>query len=646
MEGRGLGHLSRSCKLARSLQDFASCMIGTGIRYAGNLVPEKCEYVRIPGLDGLIESRAAERGKIPFVDIPERDALRFRRGFLETLEKAFNPDLIVTDLLPAGNFDELAGILASSPAQKFILFRSVVGNEGTEAIHKFGLDKLASSYDGFLIASDARTSHVEEDLQLKNGLAAKSHYIGYVSLPVSRGEIESVRLQRGLRENDRWVVCSAGSGFHSAPEFGDWLHLAEEFRDVHFDIVLGPSYWGCAPSANPSVFFDGRVRLLTEHPDLRLFHAAADVVISHGGYNALTETMEGGAPLIVDVRNDPHQERVRHARELQRYYPITITESPEQLRTSLCVALSNSSPRRPVRNGSALDFNGCDEFRRLISERLATSRAASRPSPGPSEAQTTVFVTTVGDQQHFTPCMEHLRSQTVARPVDVIDRVAPMSAALQQMIDRCNTPFYVQVDEDMQLFPSAIESLERMMQESPPSVALICAYLWDCETHQPIQGVKIYRHSILKQFPYRDTLSCEIEQIARMKEAGFSVSILPLGDRSTCFGTHGGHYTPATAFKRWQRHFQKHQKLGNMKWLEPWPKRLLDRYFETRDEVHLYAFLGAVAGITGDAPPDRELDWTHPNTALASLRRYFASHSNGTVITPTAARTDNCHEIP
>ena len=244
-----------------------------------------------------------------------------------------------------------------------------------------------------------------------------------------------------------------------------------------------------------------------------------------------------------------------------------------------------------------------------------------------NQADTTVFVTTIGDEQHFSRCTEHLERQSAKRAVEIIDHVAPMSAALQEMIDRCQTPFYVQVDEDMQLFPHAIESLERMIKDAPPSVAIICAYVWDCETQRPIQGVKIYRHEVVKRFPYKDTLSCEIEQIARMKAAGFSITILDGSDRSKCFGTHGGHYTPETAFKRWQRHFQKHQQIGNMKWIEPWPERLLARYIETRDMTHLYAFLGAVSGIAGGVPSDCELDWRQPNLALASLKRYFVADS-------------------
>jgi hypothetical protein len=237
--------------------------------------------------------------------------------------------------------------------------------------------------------------------------------------------------------------------------------------------------------------------------------------------------------------------------------------------------------------------------------------------------ETTIFVTTIGDEPNFADCMEHLRSQTVQRPIEIIDHVAPMSFALQQMHERCTSAFYMQVDEDMILFPDAVAKLEALIQEAPAKVAMICAPLWDCDTDQPIYGVKTYRHEIVRQFPYQDSLSCETQQLDRIKAAGFEVELLPLTDRSGCLGEHGKHYSPETIFRRWQRLFHKHEQLGHRAWIEPWAERLLDRYIASKDKTHLYAFLGAVAGIAGDPAADRELDWREPNPALSRIQRYF-----------------------
>lgn len=240
--------------------------------------------------------------------------------------------------------------------------------------------------------------------------------------------------------------------------------------------------------------------------------------------------------------------------------------------------------------------------------------------------QTTIFVTTIGDEENFKDCMDHLTAQTVSRPVDIIDRVAPMSAAFSEMHRRCVTPFYVQVDEDMILFPDAIATLEQRIRDGPDNLAMVCAPLWDCDTRQPLYGVKIYRHGIVKQFPYHSALASESIQLQQIRSAGYVVDLLPL-TQDACLGEHGKHYSPATIFVRWQRLLQKQLVYGNRHWVAAWPKRLLDRYVETQSPVHLYAVLGSIAGITGAPLPDTELDFTKPNEALARIRAYFPVES-------------------
>lgn len=236
----------------------------------------------------------------------------------------------------------------------------------------------------------------------------------------------------------------------------------------------------------------------------------------------------------------------------------------------------------------------------------------------------TVFVTTIGDEQNFEECISHLKAQSVRTVIEIIDHVAPLSAALQEMHHRCRTDYYVQVDEDMILQPHAIETLGTWIRSAPERVALICAPLWDCDAELPIYGVKIYRTSIVRQFPYdENVLSCERRQLEQIQAAGYEVDRRPVTDRSTCLGEHGKHYTPETIFKRWQLCFQKHHRLHNMAWIEPYAQRLLERYVKTGATLHLYAFLGALSGIVGPAPADREADWREPNLALQQLRRYF-----------------------
>ena len=203
-----------------------------------------------------------------------------------------------------------------------------------------------------------------------------------------------------------------------------------------------------------------------------------------------------------------------------------------------------------------------------------------------------------------------------------------MSEAFQQMLDRCETEYYVQVDEDMHLDPDAIERLHTVIDASNPSIALACGALWDCDVSHPIYGLKIYRHRIVKDFRYHDTFSCEKTQLDALRAAGYEAELLSLDSREDCFGEHGKYYDRRSIYVRWRRLMQKRvlyrERPGrNLPWVEDWPKRLLDRYLKTRDPLHMYALFGAVAGLASPLPDDREYDYRDPVPDFELLREYF-----------------------
>jgi len=270
-------------------------------------------------------------------------------------------------------------MLTRSRARKIIVFRPVVGDKIEEAVRgDLGLEALGRLYDAFLIASDRRTAALDDAMRFTDREKSLSHYIGYVSTPISHAEIEAVRRLRGLQPGERWVVCSAGSGFYNRQLIDDCLGLSREFSAARFDLVVGPS--GSPPKRpDEALLHDERIQMVVDRPDLRMILGAADIVICHGGYNTLTETMEGGAALIVDTRGDVYRERAGHAMRLQRYYPIAIAEDTGGLARHLRAALAGGLERRSIRDTAALDFEGCREFARLVSERGSLHRYSHRP---------------------------------------------------------------------------------------------------------------------------------------------------------------------------------------------------------------------------------------------------------------------------
>ena len=239
--------------------------------------------------------------------------------------------------------------------------------------------------------------------------------------------------------------------------------------------------------------------------------------------------------------------------------------------------------------------------------------------------EVTVFLLTVGDEINLRECLDGLRSQTVTFQLEIVNHVAPLWRALQQMIERCKTPLFIEVDEDMILLPHAVESLFNQIAMAPTDVALVCGSLWDCYMEYPIHGIKIYKHNIAKQFAFENNSSSDWMQFRHMKEAGYNWILASLEARSFCLGEHGKHYTPESIFRRWRGLMQKHRRYNNMPWVQPWPKRIVSRFVERKHELDLYALCGIVAGLVGDLPEDREVDFREVCQDFASLRFFLES---------------------
>ncbi len=226
--------------------------------------------------------------------------------------------------------------------------------------------------------------------------------------------------------------------------------------------------------------------------------------------------------------------------------------------------------------------------------------AGMRPGRLDLSGEVTVFVPTVGAAS-FEACIEHLGSQDSTFKLDIIDRIAPMSAAFQQMLDRCTTPYFVQADEDMLLAPHAVRVLLKEIKNVGAGTAIYCASLWDEHLDRAIAGVKIYRHEIVNRYPYADVMGCEIDQLKRMRDDNYVVIVAPVDDvdrDSACIlGAHGMFYTRRSIFERYFTLECKRRRDPRMfKWLEEYRVRFMQRFFEDPSELNFFALMGLLAG--------------------------------------------------
>ena len=259
----------------------------------------------------------------------------------------------------------------------------------------------------------------------------------------------------------------------------------------------------------------------------------------------------------------------------------------------------------------------------------------SAASPGPMlpdlSNELTVFVSTVG-AACFPECMAHLARQDCRFRLEMVVNVAPISAAFQAMLDRCQTPFYVQVDEDMLLRPHAIRTLLERIKATPPEVPLVVAWLWDADLGMRRQGVKAYRHAVVSRYPYADVQSCEKDQLRRMAADGH-VHVRPperdpAEDDPGVLGVECAHDDPARAFERYatleQRRLRHPDKLA---WFEPCAAEFLRRFRADPSKKNLFSLLGVIAGrLAGAERALGEKDFrTYPE--LPGLREVMAFHA-------------------
>ena len=207
-------------------------------------------------------------------------------------------------------------------------------------------------------------------------------------------------------------------------------------------------------------------------------------------------------------------------------------------------------------------------------------------------AELTVFVLTVGAPS-FEACRALLDRQDCTFTLRVVDHVAPMSAAGQRMLDECTTPYAVQVDEDMLLFPHAVRTLHEAISRAPADVAMAVATLYDVHLDNRIQGVKIFRHAVAARYPFTETLSMDVERQARLQADGHTIRHLP-----EILGLHGAFWTASSIFARYVTVERKYRSPGTEEqWFEPYHRRLLERFLDDPRDLHFFALMGVLAGV-------------------------------------------------
>ena len=354
----GLGHIRRTMAIASHLLGPGiNILILTGSPIAGRFsFAEQIDFVRIPG---MIKKTNDEYLPLS-IKINARHALDIRKNIITATAKTFQPHLFIVDKEPLGLKKEVLPTLQwlrrCRPETRSILgLRDIMDDAETvkrDWREKKVYDHLENLYSEIWIygIQDFYNPIVEYDIS--DTISRKMHFTGYIPRKIpGKDAVNKVKKEIGLKDSEKLVVVTTGGGGDGYRVMDTYLGTLESFSgSPPFKSVLitGPFM---PKNERRDVFTRARqlgVRTYHFYRQMEKIFAAADIVVSMGGYNTLCEILGQGTISLVVPRETPRKEQIIRARAFARqnlvdYIPWGEFNS-EILRQKLFALLENPEP--------------------------------------------------------------------------------------------------------------------------------------------------------------------------------------------------------------------------------------------------------------------------------------------------------------
>jgi len=352
----GLGHIRRTMAIASHLcRDNVNVLILTGSPIAGRFsFPERVDFVRIPG---MIKKTNQEYQSLS-VKIHPDHALNIRKSIIAATVKTFKPDLFIVDKEPLGLRKEVLPTLKwlkkYLPGTRSILgLRDVM--DDAETVKKDWRSKgiyeyLTRLYDEIWVYGHQSLYDPVVEYDIPDNVSKKIKFAGYISRKIpTRKAVKKIR--RNYKINDNLVVVTTGGGGDGYEVMDTFLSMLEAwpglppFKSV---LVTGPfmpktKRRQIAKRAKPFGIWSMPFYLRMEE-----LLAAADLVISMGGYNTMCELLTQQTPSIIVPRETPRKEQLIRAVAFQKKGLVEYVSwkdlTPENLRIKMLQVLQNPEP--------------------------------------------------------------------------------------------------------------------------------------------------------------------------------------------------------------------------------------------------------------------------------------------------------------
>ena len=374
----GLGHIRRTMAIASHLRGpNVNILILTGSPIAGRFnFPEHIDFVRIPG---MIKKTNEEYQPLS-IKINAKHALNIRKNIITATAKAFQPHLFIVDKEPLGLKQEVLPTLQwlrrCQPGTRTILgLRDIMDERDTtrrDWQEKGVYDILDKLYTEIWVYGNRDYYDPISEYAIPPGISSKMVFTGYIPRRVpSVSQVNKTRKEQGARDDGKLIVVTAGGGGDGYRMMEAYLAMLEKNScgsALTSVLITGPfmpdrkrkklSKRARKIGARTYYFYRKMERLM----------AAADVVVSMGGYNTICELLSLGTASIIVPRDTPRREQliraeILHHRNLIEYIPWDQC-TPERMEAKLRILLENPAPYHKAIAGFRL--TGIDRMRERL----------------------------------------------------------------------------------------------------------------------------------------------------------------------------------------------------------------------------------------------------------------------------------------
>jgi predicted glycosyltransferase len=324
----GLGHIRRTMAIATHLlEPRINILILTGSPIAGRFsFPEQIDFVRIPGM-----IKKTNEEYLPLsIKINARHALDIRKNIITATAKTFQPRLFIVDKEPLGLRKEVLPTLKwlqrCRPDTRTILgLRDIMDDADTvkkDWTKKGVYQVLESLYAEIWVYGKQEFYNPIAEYDIADSISRKIHFTGYIPRKIPGKEaVRNMRKELGVKPDDKLVAVTTGGGGDGYLIMRNYVDMLESaagglpFKSV---LITGPFM---PKNKRKKIFKRARklgVRAYHFYRQMEKIFAAADLVVSMGGYNTLCEILSQGTPSLVIPREAPRKEQMIRAQAFKR----------------------------------------------------------------------------------------------------------------------------------------------------------------------------------------------------------------------------------------------------------------------------------------------------------------------------------------